>query len=462
VRIRPAALLIVVCGALLVLGAALLRSRGEVRPPASTPGPPKPSESAVRPSPAASSPATARPGPARAPRTLLSLAGDIQEAALEEIRTLLKSKGGSGALERIAAAARRRPQSTAERLECAFLVRLIPFVATEDPSTEAAASALALEILRLPEADVWTRYQALAGIGGIASERLTTLTVGESREATFIFNLEPDYSFAKTEWHRGPLALAVLTGVLPGLLAGDPEERVREVAAVLLGREATPRAWAALERGLQTDADHFVREACLTELARRGAASLPALRKAALEDAERDVRAAALRSLATAAPNDPEQAVFLAQATLDPRCADVRPALVETAFRYASPEASSLLRPALLGLLTRNSGEEALVSAFVEQVAERGLTEYQPLFRALASGASPELQALYERGIRKLDDAPRSVALAEQIRADERTILGLWEERNRPGTSDARKDEIDAVLNRKIAELADRRAESRR
>jgi hypothetical protein len=462
VRIRPATLLTVVAGALILLGAAFLRSRRESPPPTWGSRAPEASAAPVPARPAASPSPAAQPSSPPALRKLSDRAAELREAALAEIKALLESKGGSAALERIAAMARRKPQSTRDRLESAYFTRLIPFVATEDPSLRTAAVALALEIVRLPQADEWTRYQALAGMGGIASTRLTTLLVGESSEAVFVFNLDTEYPYTKTEWERGPLPSTDLPALLPALLGADPDARVREIAAVLMGRDGSPAAAAALERGLQTDADPFVREACLNELASRGASSLPALRRAALEDAESDVRTAALRSIAKAAPNDPQQAAFLAQATLDPRFAGLRPALAETAFQYASPEASAQLRPALLGLLTRNAGEEALVDVFVQQATERGLTEYEPIFRALASGASPELRTLYERGIRKLDDAPRSVALAEQIRAGEREVLGLWEERNRPGTSDARKDEIDVALNRKVGELAARRIESRR
>ncbi len=464
-RIQKMALVAVVGVVVLGIAVSWLRSSPPLAPVRPRPRLPDSPASPASPISPVGTPSTGSAPPLSLPpasKKLSDQAFSWREAALEDVKSLLRTRGGSTALERIAAIARRKPATTQERFMSAYYTRLIPFVASEDPSALSAGRSLALEILRLPESDVWTRFQALAGIGGVASTRLTTMSVGEVNDATFIFNPEPDYPFAKTEWERGPLPSTDLSTMLPALLARDPEAPVRELAAVLSGREGARGALAGLEHALQTDSDEFVREACLKELAQHGPSALPALRRAATEDSEPDVRTAAIRAIAKAAPNDPGQAAFHAQVTLDPHFTAMRDVLAETAFGYTSPEAAAFLRPALLGLLTRNAGEVKLVSVFVEQAGDRGLSEYQALFRTLASGVSPEIREIYERGIRKLDDASRSVELAQNIKAGEKELLGLWEERNRQNTSEARKDEIDVAINRKITEIASKREESRR
>jgi hypothetical protein len=462
-QIRRAAPVAVVVAAVLIVVLLRLRADGPA-----VPNPPRPASSG------AAAPAGSAPGGSEAststrptsrsttkrPPGLSENAADWRNAALDDVTALLRKKGGASALERIAEIARRKPETTRDRLVAAYYTRLIPFVASEDPSTVAAARALALEVVRLPSADSWTRFQALAGIAGVASTRLTTLTLGDDPRPSFVFNIEADYPYARTEWERGPLPSTDLSGLLPELLAGDRASEVRELSATILSRGGGP--WAPLERALQTDSDEFVRKTCAMELARQGPASLGALRRAAVDDAEGDVRAAAFQAIGKVAPEDAEQAAFLAQASLEPRNSKVLPDLVEAAFEYSGPAAATVLRPTLVALLTRNAGDPALVSAFVDQAADRGLSEFQPLFRALAAGASADVRADYERGIRKLDEAPRSAELADQIRAGRQEVAALWDEWNRPGTDDARKAEIEAAIQRKVSEIAARREERRR
>ena len=152
----------------------------------------------------------------------------------------------------------------------------------------------------LPQGDELFRFRLLSPLGEVALK-----PVESARVRGMLEGADPDLRvFAadvlgrRLEAHPGRDLEAV--PALVRALTGDPNEAVREAAALALGRAlGEERARAVLAQALGLDPDWEVRAAAARALGSHPApAAAQALREAAVRDPRSEVRQAATRSLA--------------------------------------------------------------------------------------------------------------------------------------------------------------------
>lgn len=379
-------------------------------------------------------------------RSSKELAVQLQNSLLQEVRNILKGRGGAAALAFIRERLSRPVQDYRTGIEQACLARLIAFVAVEDPPALPAAISLTTDLLANPATDPWVRVQVLAGAGGLSSMNLILACLRDG-PVTYLYTfdaggLSPKGPYDSSLGGGARLLPSVLTA-----LRSDPSSNARQAAVRVLAELGPPSASEALAQALSSDPSGDVRSASLEGLARLKSPDLLAwVEKSALQDDAVEVRSAAFRVLPKTTPPDPAAGAFLSRCLATGLAeADVHPALVAAAFDHAG----RALQPDLSAFLIQHAGEEGVARVFAERAVAGEMTHFLPLFQTLTSSLpadSPARESL-ERASRQLLEAPRYAALARQIQEGSTAIRAMWDEFNRKGTAAPRRDEILAKIS---------------
>ncbi len=335
-----------------------------------------------------------------------------------------------------------------ESVRKAFLARLIPFVAAQDPSAGSAALSMAAELLQVSGMDNWARFQVLCGLGGVPSMFMTAGGLPDGPMVyAFLAGHQGDYQFGSYEKSLGealrsnPGILAMVTGVL----ASDPFLQSRAVAARVLGEWGGADAGSAISRSVLTDECDEVRASGLEALARlKSPEFLSIVQKLVLQGPSAEVLSAAVGNLPAAVSFDAPVRDFLIACLSTGKPEGALPALAGSVFDYLSAGKAQELQPGLTSFLIHHASEAEVVEVFSERAVAGGMTQFLPVFQALASTlpADSDSREVLERSIRQLQEAPRYVALAKRIREESEAVRLLWVEVNRPGTQPSRKEEL--------------------
>src|SRR5579862_7415329 len=197
---------------------------------------------------------------ASAPGPLTSSAfGDLllvsKIAAFNEIKGLLKAKGGAAALEDIRKTLSIADPEPSVRLKGVFMARLIPWIAAEDPTAQATARDLSRSLLA--SKDEWVRFQVLGGLGGFSSTRPAMASENNGTEFRFWFNVdkatdellptEPEYRKGSPKVLEDDPSFRALIG---SALSSDSSAYVRAAAAAALGQGPSPESEQLLAAAL--------------------------------------------------------------------------------------------------------------------------------------------------------------------------------------------------------------------
>lgn len=392
-------------------------------------------------------------------QAFMNRATAIESSALAEVEEWIERQGGAAALAKLRERLLATPADRDALLRNIFLARLIPHVAVREPSALPAALALSRELLEARQTDDWIRFQVLAGLGGLPSRRLSAGGL-PGQDLVFAFGLED-----RADFRRGPFEDSLaeglradpsLQGILAATLSSDPSDLARAVAARVLAASGAASAEAALMRAVQTDEDGRVRAAGLSSLADLRSASLPSLvRQALLQDPATDVHHAALKLLPTSLPYDREIRDLLSGCLRTGTPDDALGELPGAVFEYMARNQAHDLHPELVSFLLRNSQQPGVMEVYAAQAVRLQMTQFLPVLQALSS-TTPEgsvARELLDRTNRQLTEAPRYAAMAEQTRKTAASIRELWDEVNRPGTTEERKAEQIARISTLTFEL---------
>ena len=208
-----------------------------------------------------------------------------------------------------------------------------------------------------------------------------------------------------------------------------------------------------------------MRASALTSIAPLHPPSLPDLiSRALLQDDTTDVHLAALKILPETLPYDDSVRKLLSGCLLAGKPDDALAELSGAAFEILSKGKGQELRPELVSLLLRQGAAADVVEVFATQAVRLQMTEFLPVFQALASTV-PEGSASREqlaRASRQLMDAPRYAAMAEETRQKAAAIRELWGQVNRAGTTEEQKDAQIARIGTLTFELWKQQAELRK
>ncbi len=316
-----------------------------------------------------------------------------------------------------------------------------------------------------PFRDSGTRFQVLGGLAGIWSATLTGVAPPEG-PIIFGFIVERDFNAIQGPFEASLKDAArmdpVVGAAVVTTLGSHSEEAVREIAAQALRDLSAPGADDALRSSARGDREDSVRAASLTTLAESKGAGISGLAmQLVLEDESPIVQSTALLLLSQKAPQDPQTQRFLVDCLTLGRPAKALSALADSSFHLLRTSPTRELQEGLSMLLLHRAGADPdLADVFVKEAVAGGLPQFMPLFRLLESSLPAEspIRDTLRRGAQKLEEAPRYAALAEQIREGEKQVRVLYDEVNRPGTTEERSDS----LAREIGSLIERISESRK